>query len=434
MPNPLLAEKDQQFLNISDTKFKYMDFKRKIHRLIIWPLLFIAIIVTLVLLKDFIIIPIAKPLPKVQPTVEYGIVTDSFAIVREEVKSGQNLASIISSFNTESSQINMLSQKADGIFDFRKFRAGNEYIAMVSNNKQKKLQYFVYEISDTNYVVFDFRDSLHVHAGSKEVVNRLRSASGIINSSLWNSIEDAKADPNLAIALAQIYQWTIDFYAIQKGDEFKVIFEDLSVDGKSVAMGVIHAAWFKHSGKEYYAYRFQQDNVTEYFNEKGENLRREFLKAPLKFTRISSKFSNSRYHPILRIYRPHHGVDYAAPSGTPVHTIGSGIVQKAAYSGGAGRLIVIKHNNDFTTSYMHLSGFGAGIHAGSKVSQGQVIGYVGTSGLSTGAHLDFRILKNGQAIDPLKVESPPAFPVSQKYKPQFDSIAGLYQKNLGMIK
>jgi len=411
-----------------------MSLKRKIRWLIIALTITFAIIIALILLKDFIIIPIAKPLSKGPPKVEYGIVTDSFAIVHDNVKQGELLSNLISSFNVGNKQISMLSEKSKGVFDFRKFRAGNVYTAMILNGKEKKLQYFVYEISDTSYVIFDFRDSLHVHFGSKEVVHRLRSVSGKINSSLWNTIEDIHADPDLAIALAQIYQWTIDFYAIQKGDEFKVIFEDVSVEGKSVGMGIIHSALFRHSGQDFYAFRFQQDNVTEYFNEKGQNLRREFLKAPLKFTRISSRFSNSRFHPVLHIFRPHHGVDYAAPAGTPVHSIGSGTVLKAAYSGGAGRMIMIKHNATYSTSYMHLAGFGPGIHAGSRVGQGQLIGFVGSSGLATGPHLDFRIYRNGLAIDPLKMESPPAYPVSNQYKKQFDSISGVYMKNMEMIK
>ena len=412
---------------------KLMNNKKKAFRLVFWLVGIILAVSAVILLKDFIIIPIAKPLPKAQPKIEFGIVTDSFAIVREEVKPGQNLASVISEFNVDKSRIDLLTRKAEGIFDFRKFRAGNEYTAMISNKDGKKLQYFVYEISDTNYVVFDFRDSLHVHAGSREVVTRMQSASGTINSSLWVSIEQAKADPNLAIAMAEIYQWTIDFYAIQKGDQFKIIYEDLSVQGKSVGMGVVFAAWFRHAGRDYYAYRFEQDNRAEYFNENGDNLRREFLKAPLKFTRISSRFSNSRFHPLLHIYTAHHGVDYAAPSGTPVHSIGNGVVEKAAYSGGAGRLVVIRHPNNFTTSYMHLSGFATGIRAGSRVSQGQVIGFVGTSGLSTGPHLDFRIYKNGLAIDPLKVESPPAFPVNANNRAKFDLIRKSYEKNLSLL-
>jgi len=410
-----------------------MNVKSKARKIIVVLVVLLAVISGLVLLKDFIILPIAKPLPEISPNIEYGIVTDSFSLVREKVKSGENLSELIGSFNVSEKQLGKLQEAARDKFNFRTFRAGNEYTAMVTNDKDRLLQYFIYEISDTNYIVFDFRDSLHVHHGSHEVVRRLRSATGSIQSSLWNAIEDAGADPNLAIALAEIYQWTIDFYAIQKGDEFKVIYEDLSVDGKTVAMGVIHAAWFLHAGKEFFAYRFDQDKGPEYFNEKGENLRREFLKAPLKFSRVSSRFSNSRLHPVLRIRRPHHGVDYAAPTGTPVHAIGSGTVIKAAYAGGAGRMVTIKHNPTFTTSYLHLAGFGAGVRTGAHVSQGQVIGYVGSSGLSTGPHLDFRIYKNGQPIDPLKVESPPAYPVSAGKRAAYDSLTAVYSKNLRLI-
>jgi murein DD-endopeptidase MepM/ murein hydrolase activator NlpD len=305
---------------------------------------------------------------------------------------------------------------------------------MMSNDAKNQLRYFVYSINDTSYVIFDFRDSLHVHTDAKEVVRSLKSISGVINSSLWTTMQESGADPNLAVALANIYQWSIDFYAIQKGDSFKAIYEQLIVDGKPISIGEIHSAVFNHNGKDYYAYRFEQGNVTDYFDENGQNQRKEFLKAPLKFSRITSKFSNSRMHPILRIRRPHHGVDYAAPKGTPVHTIGNGTVVKASYAGGAGRLVMIRHSNGYSTSYMHLAGFGPGIHPGSSVSQGQVIGYVGSSGLSTGAHLDFRVYKNNVAMDPLKMESPPALPVNEKYRPRFDSVKVMYEKNLKLIK
>jgi len=305
---------------------------------------------------------------------------------------------------------------------------------MMSNDGNNQLRYFVYSINDTSYVIFDFRDSLHVHTDAKEVVRSLKSISGVINSSLWTTMQEAGADPNLAVALANIYQWSIDFYAIQKGDSFKAIYEQLTVDGKPISIGEIHSAVFNHNGKDYYAYRFEHGNVTDYFDENGQNQRKEFLKAPLKFSRITSKFSNSRMHPILRIRRPHHGVDYAAPKGTPVHTIGNGTVIKAAYAGGAGRLVMIRHNNGYSTSYMHLAGFGPGIHSGSSVSQGQVIGYVGSSGLSTGAHLDFRVYKNNVAMDPLKMESPPALPIKAEYKARFDSVKVMYEKNLKLIK
>jgi murein DD-endopeptidase MepM/ murein hydrolase activator NlpD len=384
--------------------------------------------------KDFIFEPIVHPIAKIAQTIEYGIVTDSFKIDREEVRSGENLGEIFSRLGVGQQIIGNLDSYTTGVFDIRKLRSGNTYTAMMSNDKDNKLKYFVYSINDTSYVIFDFRDSLHVHTDSKEVAHNLKSLSGVITSSLWNTMQQSGADPNMAVALANIYQWSIDFYSIQKGDAFKVIYEELSVDGKPISIGEIHSAVFLHNGKEYYAHRFGQGNVTDYFDENGQNLRKEFLKAPLKFSRITSKFSNSRLHPILRIRRPHHGVDYAAPKGTPVHTIGNGTVLKASYAGGAGRLVSIRHSNGYTTSYMHLAGFGPGIRPGASVGQGQVIGYVGSSGLSTGAHLDFRVYKNNVAMDPLRMESPPALPVSEKYRVSFDSVKVMYEKNLKLIK
>jgi murein DD-endopeptidase MepM/ murein hydrolase activator NlpD len=407
---------------------------KKIRLVITIGVFIVASIVALVAFKDFIFEPIVHPVAKIAQTIEYGIVTDSFKIDRDEIKPGENLGGIFTRLGVDQKIVGNLNTYTDGIFDIRKLRTGNTYTAMISNTGSNKMKYFIYTINDTSYVVFDFRDSLHVRTDSKEVVRSLKSVSGVINSSLWTTIQESGADPNMAVALANIYQWSIDFYAIQKGDAFKAIYEELSVDGKPISIGEIHSAVFKHNGKEYYAYRFEQSNVTDYFDENGQNLRKEFLKAPLKFSRITSKFSNSRMHPILRIRRPHHGVDYAAPKGTPVHTIGSGTIVKASYAGGAGRLVSVRHNNGYSTSYMHLAGFGPGIHPGVSVSQGQVIGYVGSSGLSTGAHLDFRVYKNNVAMDPLKIESPPALPVNEKYRAGFDSVRVMYEKNLKLVK
>jgi murein DD-endopeptidase MepM/ murein hydrolase activator NlpD len=409
-------------------------YLRRLRRILIFLATVVAIAVVLVLFKDFIWYPVTAPIAKKVQKIEFGIVTDSLKIIRDEVKSGENLGSIFTKLGVSSKVVGNLSTYTEGVFDLRKLRSGNSYTAMMSNDAAARLQYFVYSLSDTGYVVFDFRDSLHVHKGSKEVVRHLKSASGIINSSLWKAFEQSGTDPNLALALADIYQWTIDFYAIQKGDAFKAIYEELWVDGKPIAIGEIHAAWFKHSGQVFWANRFEKGNTTAYFDEKGQNLRKEFLKAPLKFSRISSRFSKSRLHPVLRIRRPHHGVDYAAPIGTPVHAVANGTIVKAGYAGGAGRMVSIRHSQGYTTSYMHLSNFGKGIHAGTSVLQGQVIGYVGSSGLSSGPHLDFRVYKNSVALDPLKLISPPALPVGKKYLPEFDSLRVMYKKNLDLIK
>ena len=318
--------------------------------------------------------------------------------------------------------VEQLVTKAAGIFDVRKIRAGNKYTVLCSNDSLRKAEYFIYETNPTEYVVFETGDSLHVHLGQKEVEVRIRTASNTISSSLWNAMNEIGASPNVTVALSEIYAWTIDFYSIQKGDNFTAIYEELVVDGETIGMGNILSARFNHGGKDNFAFRFVQDNKPDYFDDKGQSLRRAFLKAPLKFSRISSHFSNSRLHPVLRIRRPHHGVDYAAPKGTPVHSIGNGTVIEVRYAGGAGRMIKIRHNAMDTTAYLHLSGYAKGISKGAHVQQGQVIGYVGSSGLSTGPHLDFRFYKNGSPVDPLKVESPPALPVKKELADSFNIV------------
>ena len=357
-----------------------------------------------------------------EPHYEFGIVVDSMVIVKDEVKSGDNLSGILLKYNVGSGEVEQLVQKSHGIFDVRSIRVGNKYTVFCSNDSLQKAQYLVYEQTPTRYVVFETGDSLHIHTEEKEVKVQTRIASGTISSSLWNAMIDAGATPNLAVAISEIYAWTVDFYAIQPGDNFTVIYEELSVDGERIGIGNIVSARFHHGGKDNYAFRFIQDEVADYFDEKGQSLRKAFLKAPLKFSRISSRFSNSRLHPVLRIRRPHHGVDYAAPKGTPVHAVGSGTVTDARWAGGAGRLVKIKHNATYTTAYMHLSGYGPGIKQGVRVSQGQIIGYVGSSGLSTGPHLDFRFYKNGTPVDPLKVDSPPALPVKKELEGDYDAL------------
>jgi murein DD-endopeptidase MepM/ murein hydrolase activator NlpD len=284
-----------------------------------------------------------------------------------------------------------------------------------------KAKYFIYEISSIDYVVYSLLDSIVAWRGQKEVERHIETASGIINSSLWNSMVESNTDPNLALSLSDIYAWTIDFFGIQKGDHYKVVYENVYVEGKCIGIGRVLAASFNHYGKDNYAFYFVQDSVGEYFDNLGKSLRRAFLKAPLNYRRISSRFSNSRLHPVLKIRRPHHGVDYAAAAGTPVMAIGDGVVQYARWDNkGGGNTVRIKHNSVYSTAYLHLQKYGPGIKSGVKVKQGQVIGYVGSTGLSTGPHLDFRFYKNNKAVDPLKVESPPTDPVKDSNLEQFN--------------
>jgi len=356
------------------------------------------------------------------PRYEFGIAVDSLIIIKDEVRSGDNLSSILLKYKIGQQAVEKLVRKSEGIFDVRKIKAGNKYTVLCSNDGLRKAVYLIYEQSPTRYVVFETGDSLHIHTGEKEITVRIRAASGKITSSLWNAVIAAGASPNLAVELSEIYAWSIDFYAIQPGDNFTVFYEELVVDNEQIGMGNISSARFNHAGKDIYAFRYIQDGAVDYFDETGMSLRKAFLKAPLKFSRIRSRFSNSRMHPGLRIRRPHHGVDYAAPKGTPVHSVGRGTVTDVKYAGGAGRMVKIKHNATYSTAYLHLSGYGPGIKTGARVSQGQVIGYVGSTGLSTGPHLDFRFYKNGTPVDPLKVESPPALPVKKELLVDFNQM------------
>ncbi|UCH13354.1 MAG: peptidoglycan DD-metalloendopeptidase family protein, partial [Bacteroidales bacterium] len=256
------------------------------------------------------------------------------------------------------------------------------------------------------------------------------SATGTINSSLWNAIMDKNLEPELAIELSEIFAWTIDFFELQPGDSFKVIYDKIYIDTVSAGLGKIHTAYFSHKQQDFYAIPFMQDSVESYYDLDGNSLRRVFLKSPLRYSRISSKYSYSRLHPILKIRRPHFGVDYAAPVGTPVQTIGDGKVIKIAYDNEAGRMIKIRHNSIYTTAYLHLSRIKRGIKTGVYVKQGDVIGYVGNSGLSAGPHLDFRFYKNNKPVDPLKVEAPPVEPVKEHYRQAFDSVKAVTIRKL----
>jgi murein DD-endopeptidase MepM/ murein hydrolase activator NlpD len=334
----------------------------------------------------------------------------------------QNLGKILQKYTLPERALTQLLLYADNVFDLRKIRHGNNYTAFLSRDTLYRLQYLVYEHSPVEYVVFDFTDSVKVSLRQKEVITRQRRVNGEIVTSLWDAITKNDINPLVALELSEMYAWTVDFFGLQPGDHFTVVYDELYVDTVSIGLGKIHAASFNHVGKELLAIPFMQDGVETYFDADGNSLRRAFLKAPLRFSRVSSRFSGSRLHPILKIRRPHYGVDYAAQYGTPVYSIGDGRVIMAGYQGGSGRIVKVRHNGVYTSTYMHLSGFGKGITTGKYVMQGELLGYVGSSGLSTGPHLDFRVTRNGSPIDPLKMESPPVDPIKTQNKLAFDSI------------
>ncbi len=361
-----------------------------------------------------------KPTEQVVHDVRYGIIVDSLHCAYGKVGRNENISDILLAFDLPYEKVLELASGTKDVFDVRKIRSGNNYVAFTNNDSlNKDLLYFVYEISATKYVKYAFNDSIVATLGEKPVETRIAYAEGLIETSLWNALVESDSDPYVSVELSEVYAWVIDFFGIQKGDKFWVKYEEYFVEGEKVGVGKVLSCLMNHLGEDYYAFYYVQDSVGDYFDENANSLRRTFLKAPLRYKRISSKFSNSRLHPILKIRRPHHGVDYAAPKGTPVVSIGDGVVLKAQRSGGAGNMVKIKHNGTYTTAYLHLSGYGKNVKAGARVKQGQVIGYVGSTGLSTGAHLDFRVYKNGKAVDPLKMKSPPAKPVDSVNMPSY---------------
>ena len=368
------------------------------------------------------------------PEMKFGLPVDSFFIVEGKIKTNQNLGDLLTGFGISMASIDQLARNSVEVFDVRKIRSGNNFYIFQSRDSARTARYLVYENNRIDYVIFSLTDSLNSFTGQREVEIEQKTAWGVITSSLWNTMVQNNLSPVLAIELSEIFAWTIDFFGLQKGDRFRLLYEEQFVDGVSVGIGQIHAVEFEHANKAYGAYRFFQDEHFEYFDADGQSLRKAFLKAPLKYARISSHFSHGRMHPVLKIRRPHHGVDYAAPVGTPVVSIGDGLVQERVYQGGgAGNFVRIKHNAVYTTVYMHLRGFGQGVTKGSRVLQGQVIGYVGSTGLSTGPHLDFRVFKNGSPIDPLRMEAPPSEPVKSENLADFTSIRDSLMLNLKLI-
>ena len=364
---------------------------------------------------------------------EFGITLDSFYVVQDRIKRNQNLALILSETGLDDSIVNRATMNSASVFNIRNIKSGNLFYLYYSKDNDSTLKYFVYKHSPTEYLKIDLNKNPQACKGEKQIITSLKTSTGTISTSLWNTMVENNIDPVMSIRLSEIYAWTVDFFGLDRGDHFKVIYEEQFVDSIPIGIGRIMAAEFTHKGEKLFAFEYEQDGVLSYYDENGKSLRREFLKAPLRFSHISSKFSKSRMHPILKIRRPHSGVDYSAPTGTPIYTIGDGTVIAKGYSTSAGNYIKIKHNSVYTSGYNHLSKYPKGIRVGQRVNQGEIIGYVGSTGYSTGSHLDFRVWMNGQAIDPLKIKAPPVEPIKQENLSSFQSSINDIKQKLLLI-
>ena len=359
----------------------------------------------------------------------WGFCEDSLSVEENRVRSGDFFSTILMRNGISAQDAYNLSDASDSIFDVASIRIGNTY--RVWKNGSGVAEYLAYDIDRMKSVVFRCREPYSVWFVEKPVLTETKYADVTIRSSLWNDMIAAGAPPLLILSLSDIYAWTVDFFGLQEGDRFRVVYDEKTCEGSVVAVDTVRYALFTSRGQDYPAVMFDQhDGGNIYWNEKGESMRKAFLKAPLHYSRISSGFSYARRHPVTRRVQPHTGVDYAAPKGTPVVTIGDGVVTSAKYEGAGGNVVRIRHNSVYSTAYLHLSRYASGIRAGKRVKQGDVIGYVGSTGRSTGPHLDFRVWKNGSPINPLKMQSPPAEPLKQENMEAFRAVLAQYERQM----
>jgi murein DD-endopeptidase MepM/ murein hydrolase activator NlpD len=356
---------------------------------------------------------------KAPAPVIYGIPTDSLEIQEGVVDRGESLSDILQAYNISPTTMHYLEQKARKVFSVRRINAGRNYILLHATDSAKTARYFIYEPNEVEYVVYDLRGELQVTRTRREVTMVERELAGQIEGSLYESMIKAGGTAQLVNKFADIYAWRLNLNQIQPGDTFKLIYEEKQVNGTTIGYGEVKAAFFEHEGQPLYAIGFDQGKGMSYFDQDGKSFKKAFLKEPLEYTRISSRFNKNRFHPVQRRYKAHLGTDYAAPRGTPIRSVGEGVVLEAAFTRGNGYYVKIRHNRKYTTQYLHLSKFGKGLRRGAHVSQGQTIGYVGSTGLSTGPHLCYRLWQNGKQVDALKVKLPLAEPVKKKNRPAF---------------
>ncbi|MEK6780988.1 MAG: peptidoglycan DD-metalloendopeptidase family protein [Bacteroidota bacterium] len=368
-----------------------------------------------------------------KPRLFYGMVVNDLHVIEDQVKKNQLLVDLFQSNYVPDKilrEINLLPRKT---FDFRKITAGKKYSLVVKNDSIKTLRAFVYEPNAIDYIIFHLEDSLLVEHCKREVKVIEKNSSGIIGSSLSETIEELGISHELTNKVVDIFAWQVDFQRLQKGDKFKLMYEENQVEGKPISIGKINGIYFEHFGYGYYAFPFDQGYGEDYFDEAGKSLRKALLKYPIEFTRISSRYSRNRFHPVAKVFRAHRGTDFAAATGTPIRTVGDGIVEEAQYKANNGNYVKVRHNSTYTTQYLHMSKIASGIKAGAKVRQGETIGYVGSTGLATGPHLCYRFWKNGVQVDALKVELPPSMPIKSESKTTFEQTAQELIKKLELI-
>jgi len=366
---------------------------------------------------------------------QFGYTLNNFHVLKDTVVSGDSFGSILEKNNLYYPQIYNIVQKAKQVYDIRKINVGKPYTILFSKDSLKTPELFIYQPNLMDYVLVSLTDSLWAEKKSKAVKLLEFEAQGVITSSLSEAMEKEKLSPLLSNELSEIYAWTIDFFRLEKGDNFKVIYTGKFVDDSIyVGLNRIHSAYFEHKGNPLYAIEFETDpkrNIIEYFDENGKNLRRAFLRAPVQFSRISSRYNLKRKIAYYGRVRPHLGTDFAAPTGTKIRSTASGTVVKSSYTRGNGNYVTIKHNATYSTQYLHMKK--RGVKVGQFVKQGDYIGLVGMTGNTSGPHVCYRFWKNGKQVDPLRQKLPEAKPISKDLKEKYLAYMKPIKKQLDNI-
>jgi murein DD-endopeptidase MepM/ murein hydrolase activator NlpD len=350
--------------------------------------------------------------------VEFGFVLDDYEVVRDTIRSGETFGLIMDRQGVPAARVFTIANNVKDTINVARLRAGRPYTVLKSKDSINQAQVFIYQASRIDYTVIHLSDSIYAYRDRLPLTTKRRMASGVITSSLSQAMVDEGLSQALVHELSSVYQWTVDFFKLQKGDNFKIIYNENYIND-TIYAGIesVEATLLNHYGRPYYGFRFVTDSIkgeADYYDEKANTLRSFFLKAPLNYSRISSRFSPRRLHPVTRQVRPHLGTDYAAPHGTPIVSTANGVVERSGYNGGNGNYVKIKHNNTYSTQYLHMSR--RAVSVGQRVKQGDVIGYVGSTGLATGPHVCYRFWYNGKQVDPYAIKLPAAEPIKEELK------------------
>ncbi len=359
-----------------------------------------------------------KPEPIIK---DFGITFNDYIYKTDTLRTGDTFSTILEKFELNNYSIHQVTEKVKDSFDVKSIKADKPYYVFLNKKNNKDLEYFVYAKDKISYLVVDFRDSLVVREVKRPTTLKRRTIAASIEGSLSETLTREGVSASIAPKLAKIYEYSIDFFKIKKGDKFAISIVESYIDD-TIYNGVeeIEGSYFEYKGKKIYAFPYklsENQNNAEYYDEEGKGLKNMFLKAPLDFFRISSKFSGRRFHPVQLTWKAHNGTDYAAPQGTPIKTTASGVVEKTGYTSGNGNFVKVRHNGTYSTQYLHMSKIL--VKQGQRVAQGQTIGKVGSTGLATGPHVCYRFWKNGVQVDPLRLKLPNTTPMDKRDKTKY---------------